>query len=613
MHRMQLVFVLLSLTALAAAPATADTQSAMYPWQLLSGGYDSSVNDGRILGYPQPAVPLGPGFFNLVENSIMTMTADNGGFSRSAAPWPCGGLPWYLLLTCEVAPQGAGDRWENSNGGRGFTNSYCGGYGDDCAGLASATLGAILAGPPSVMDNALPNYSPNDIASGGWPDSLLDWVRNTNGAGFPICIAPAGLPDAQVNDCAPGMTYRTGLTHLFASPDAGRQWYPFASSCGLAWEAGADHIAVDPGLPGHIVTARAAEASGCTGQYQVPPPECAQRRIAWTLDVSSQIQKSIEATALNATDTTHAVDLAGGEDMSNPHAGWRYAALGHLALSNQNGVCDVAHAGIQANCQAEATDPANKYCHAVEAPADASHERFCPNYAEDQCSCKDDAHNAITQANCTFPEVASLAIDPRNGQVYAPSNTGLLFSPDGGRKWRRHGHSLYTQYGWWQYAGVPTSTSEPWPYETAPAVLDADTDPGVTILTMQGMGTFWSAIPGTPAVLDLNGQPELIHHMGRVAFASAPCESGPLAGEPPLFHDPMGSDRPRVRVTAVLAATWQDPIGPTLMHSGVFVARADSCSDAAGKAPLVFRDAANLMPASADAHAPVARSKSTQS
>lgn len=95
--------------------------------------------------------------------------------------------------------------------------------------------------------------------------------------------------------------------------------------------------------------------------------------------------------------------------------------------------------------------------------------------------------------------------------------------------------------------------------------------------------------------------------------ASGIMGSDSTIGEPPLFHDPMGSDRPRVRVTAVLAATWQDPIGPTLMHSGVFVARADSCSDAAGKAPLVFRDAANLMPASADAHAPVARSKSTQS
>ncbi len=621
MHRIQLVFVLLSLTALSAAPATADTQSAMYPWQLLSGGYDSSVNDGRILGYPQPAVPLGPGFFNLVENSIMTMTADNGGFSRSAAPWPCGGLPWYLLLTCALAPQGAGDRWENSNGGRGFTNSYCGGYGDDCAGLASATLGAILAGPPSVMDNALPNYSPNDIASGGWPDSLLDWVRNTNGAGFPICIAPAGLPDAQVNDCAPGMTYRTGLTHLFASPDAGRQWYPFASSCGLAWEAGADYIAVDPGLPGHIVTARAAEASGCTGENQAPPPACAQRRIAWTLDVSSQIQKSIEATASDATDTTHAVDLAGGEDTSNPHAGWRYAALGHLALSNQNGVCDVAHAGIQANCQAEATDPANKYCHAVEAPADASHERFCPKYSQADGACKcgyldaDIKLQPVNAANCAFPEVASLAIDPRNGQVYAPSNTGLLFSPDGGRKWRRHGHSPFTPWG----ATAGTSpTTEPWPYaDLPPGGLDEVNDPGVKIVTMQGLpDSILNALiaSGGPefAALDLNAQPTLLRHMSRISFATQPCPSTSAMPENP-FIDPMGFPRPRGEVVATLAASWVNPLNAEQVLAGVFVAHGDSCTDAAGKAPLVFWDTANAHATNADAQAPAARSGVTRS
>ena len=606
MSRSKLAMYVATLAVLFASPARADTQNATYPWQLLSGGYDSSINDGRILAYPD-GTGLGEGFFTLVENSIMTMTADNGGFSRSAMVPVPGSI---------VAP---GDVWENSNGGRGFTSAYCGGYTEGCEDF---TVGALLGGPPSGMDDAGNNYSPNDLASGGWPEWLLVSVGLMRLFHPEVCIAPAGLDDSALNACAPGMTYRTGGSHLFASPDAGRQWYPFASSCGIPWSAGADNIAVDSGKPGHIVTARngapdrPGDASGCTGGSL-----CSQRSIAWTNDVSPQIAASIAATLPGATDTTHAVDLAGGQG----GADWRYAALGHLALTSRDGTgpCDVAHAGIQKDCHAQT----GSMCHATkldqESAGNVGHEQFCPDYgqADGACECKylgaTNQLQSVTEANCAFPQPTSLAIDPRNGAVYAPSaainvegdgnqtiQTGLLYSPDGGRKWRRHGHSLYTEYGWWQYTGVPTSTAEPWPYEAAPPVLDGDTDPGVKILTMQGMGIFWSSIPGTPAVLDLNAQPELIQHMGRVTFASTPCESGLLAGEPPLFHDPMGSDRPRVRVTAVLATTWQNPIGATLMHSGVFIAHGDSCTDAAGKAPLVFRDTTDLPPMRADARLP---------
>ena len=159
-----LLFSLCSSTALGGGNV-----SSVAPWHLLSGGYDSSINDGRIFGLPPTApLPASNTFFFLKEDSFMTMSSDGGGISRSAP------------LTTSAAPPG--QVWENVNGGPGFTQSYCGGY-DECLaagltdfplpGLSAGQIGLILSGPPSVMDRAGKNVHSNDFATGGWPSSLL--------------------------------------------------------------------------------------------------------------------------------------------------------------------------------------------------------------------------------------------------------------------------------------------------------------------------------------------------------------------------------------------------------------------------------------------------------
>ncbi len=604
MHRSFAIVLLIALLLPAVCLAT--TESSVYPWQLLSGGYNSSVVDGRILAYPFDPTLVG-GFFKLKENSIMTMTADNGGWSRSAIADDPG-----------IAVK-AGDVWENSGGGRGFTSSFCGGYSaaDGCPGSelmgAPQSMGYVMGGPPTTMDAGGSDYVPKDQASTGWPSLLrlmLPFLPPAIRA--EMCIAPAGLPDEQASFCAPGLTLRAGDSALYVSPDAGRQWYPVSTSCGFAWTHGPTMVAADMGQPGHIVTYRQhygtdatlSEASGCTGG----PGMCAVRSIAWTGDASNQVYASIAATAnaLSSAGATRAVDAAGLPSSDSDPLGWRYAALGHLALDN-GGVCDVAHAGIQEGCMAEV----GRMCHASRGTKNDSHERFCPDHDKPECSCGDENKLPIDQSLCTFPELTSLAIDPRNGQVYAPSNTGLLFSPDGGRKWRRHGHSPFTPWG----ANAGTSpTTEPWPYtDLPPGGLDEVNDPGVKILTMQGLpDSILNALIATVgpefAALDLNAQPTLLRHMSRISFATQPCPPSIFMPENPFFFDPMGFPRPRVEVVATLAASWVNPLNAEQVLSGVFVAHGDSCMDAAGKAPLVFRDTANLMPASADAHAPAARS-----
>ena len=616
--------------------AAASTETSIWPWQSLAGAYNSAVNDGRILAYPDDLSSDGR-FFRLVENSIMTMTADNGGFSRSAAPIVeqcipeiCAPDPLTKTQICSFGPSDPaciaqmpwqpGDRWENSNGGRGFTNSFCGGY-PQCPWTPQ--LDMVLGGPPTAMDGGWDMLSPGDVASGGWPSALLAFVQNYMLAyttmNAPICIAPAGLDDSEAHSCAPGMTYRASRKGLFASPDAGRQWYPFAASCSLSDRIGASAIAVDPGNPSHVVTANSAkdnpkygEASGCS-----VAPLCAQRSVAWTADVSSQIITSIIATMPGAEDTTHAVDKAGGPNPNSDASGWRYAALGHLATGQD---CDVAHAGIQLGCAADTSI----MCHAQKPTgANPSQEAFCPDYTDGRCKCFV-AGSSIATANCQFPEATSLAIDPRNGQVYAPSaalnqiagsqtlQTGLLFSPDGGRKWRRHGHSYYLKWG---SDGGMAQTTEPWPYTEDPdpfdaytdTVPDAGNDPGVRILTMQGLpippGAVAPSAVGDAWALDLNAQPELLVHLGRVTIVSTPCGSDPVAGEgvqyvapAGLSADAPGYPRDRVHVVATVTAVWHDPLTPR-QFSGVFVAHGDSCTDAAARVPLVFRDTANLMPA----------------
>ncbi len=601
------VAILLACAGLSTS-AFATTESAIWPWQLLSGGYDSSINDGRILAYPPPATPLGAGFFALVENSIMTMTADNGGWSRSAtASNPLCTLECAQPLGCwpqctEQNPFSPGDVWENSNGGRGFTDSFCGGYTDGCEPAGTSTgdrLGIVLAGPPSVMDDSPNNYSPADIAAGGWPNALRVALPGLQSAmdptdGSAVCLAPAGLPNEQAHECAPGLTYRTGFSHLFFSPDAGRQWYPFASSCDFSRGVGADQIAADPASPGHLVTSGPRDP--CGGPFGA----CNARQIAWTGDISLQLITSISATTSPLTQaTTQLVDAAGGALSDDDPAGWHYAALGHLALNATGGTCDVAHAGIQKDCHAR-TDLSGT-CHATKpSTATTSHERFCPSPTEEACQCVGEDHKLIDVKACMFPEPTSVAIDPRNGQVYAPtSNVGLLFSPDGGRKWRRHGHASFSKFDTTPSSGASTNSDEWWPYPLPAGVATATDlteleDPGVRILTMQGLPIPAPLAPGAAVPLDLNAQPELLTHIGRLSFAVTQCPSDSSTMAGPLVNT-LGS-RPRVRVMATMTASWRNPIKPTQELSGVFIAHGDSCTDNNAKQPLVFRDTANLMP-----------------
>lgn len=574
--------------------AQATTGGAVAPWLPLAGGYDSSVNDGRLLGFP-PA-PLLTGFFDLTENSILSMTADSGGWSRSAAACPCCGVSIFGLIGClatQPVPFELGEVWENSNGGRGFTSKFCGGYqATGCTVPASVavnedfTMGHLLGGPPSAMDAVGRNASPNDVASAGWPAALLTQMNALRTEVPDMCVAPEGLIDERANDCGPGLTWRTGQSSLFVSPDAGRQWYPVTSSCGFAWNTGAELIAVDAGMPGHVVTYNTGNASGCPGgnPYRV----CAERRIAWTGDASRQIAASIKATKPGEQSSIYDVDAAGAPS-GNAVDGWRYAALGHLALgSTPGGTCDVAHAGIQLGCHAA---PEKLFmCHANYLSPDevVPHDALCPAQDELACSCGFQAGAAVVHVDdstCLWPAATSLAIDPRSGQVYAPSNVGLLWSPDGGRKWRRHGHSGYSK---WSAAGSSSATSsEPYPYENPPA-MNATGDPGVRLLTLQGMPA--QAVDDASA-LDLNGQPEQITKISRVTFATTPC-----AGTLLPYVDPMGFWRYRVHVTAAVSVSWKNPVRPAQAISGVFVAHGDSCTDENAVKPLVFRDTANLMP-----------------
>jgi hypothetical protein len=620
-------------------PALAATPSIIAPWQPLTGGYNGTLRNGRLLAYPPTAPEDAPFFFSLVENAVLTMTGDNDGWTRSAvAVDPAVATPQQPNL---------GDWWEHSNGGRGFTSSFCGGYTEGGCGTSFGTnpLGIILGGPPSVMDGGNNSYSPNDVASTGWPAALSGFAQLLLRLGNPdMCIAPPGAPDAQLHLCAAGLAFRSGGSSLYVSPDAGSQWYPLSSSCGIPFAYGPSLVAADAGQPGHVVTFSDLDASGCS----LPGTNsCSWRQIAWTGDVSVQVAATISATATKEASASAPFDvdqagLPGSDDAKLNPEGWRYAALGHLALDAPGKTCDVVHAGIQAGCNAESS----KMCHTVEpqnvqgTSPNLPHERFCPKTSQPECSCGytgDLGPATVATETCAFPTVTSLAIDPRNGQVYAPSvsavpdgfdakgkqkwkqiSTGLLFSPDGGRKWRRHGHSSLLQVGDTPGANSIAfgdgfaATAEPWPYGDADPD-DADpltppnwqNDPGVHILTLQGLSSseLFAGIVASivnyytdvPLQLDLNAQPAALRDISRVSFASTPCPPAP-EGTAEKFTDVMGFQRTRLQVTAVLTATWQNPLAPHQPLSGVFIAHGDSCTDAAAKKPLVFRDTGSLMP-----------------
>ena len=150
------VFVLAAsalLLVLAAGGAQAEPwQHAAHPWKVIGGGYDSAVHVGRILPVPFSSLPLAE---RPMGGGVLFMGADRGGLSRSLDH---------------------GRNWENVNGGPGFSDSLCGGYGDDMMLGCSAKQGQrqpmLYGGPPSAIDRADSMMAMSDVASGPLPPPI---------------------------------------------------------------------------------------------------------------------------------------------------------------------------------------------------------------------------------------------------------------------------------------------------------------------------------------------------------------------------------------------------------------------------------------------------------
>ena len=606
-----LLDLVMILAASAALANPAVHRLSVAPWQPIATGYDSTMRHGRIIGLPTPP-PNDPSFFQLVENAVLTMTADNGGLSRSVEiPLPSTQLPATPL----------GKRWENVNGGRGFTSSHCGGYntGAGCTDVPGLSL--VLGGPPSGADQGgsfAPVASGRAEAGGGWPESTDVGELRSQVPG--LCLAPDGS-----NRCAGGILYRTdvdmatgnGGTTLFASPDAGLQWYPLSPGCAINSFNSIDHVAVDPGRPGHVVVTAAkdggpTDAGGC----DVAQP-CQARPVAWTKNVDPQLSASFLATTPTGGNFAFVtLDLAGGIFGSD----WRYAALSHLATNRL--VYNESNGWTESQCNVLPPDPLDLTsqppagvdpslsdqckallgtegtCHGIKGTSDDQHLGFCPSKAANAgCNCTDPA-----PATCKLPAINALSIDPRNGHVYASSNAGVLISLDGGKSWHRRGNQIYWRYTATDPSGTFASTGE----------LHAGTGPfdagivGVRLLTMQGLDNVFPRLDQT--ALDLNAQPAWIETVSPISMVFEACTNSPNPAEYDVPFDAGLLDsngnqlhRKRGRVTATVAVTWRNPIRPAQELSGVFVASASTCDpadDAHVSDPLVFRDTSSLVQSS---------------
>lgn len=597
---------------------TAPQLPSVHPWQSVATGYDSTVRHGRIVGVPPP--PDDPtSFFSLVENTVLTMTADNGGLSRSVV------LPQPGSTVGLTSP---GKWWENVNGGPGYANSHCGGYSSsDC--VETLFPGVILGGPPSSVDEGGDYGVPNGKvdASGGWPD-MPSSVQTLLAAKPDLCIAPDGS-----HRCAGGIVYRIasdgglpdgrgqlGVSGLFASPDAGRQWYPLAPQCAINSPVYISSMAVDSGRPGHLVVFNSSgdeqDAGGCELNPAMP---CQIRPIASTADVGPQLFHSFLA-AKGLDSPYFGLDSSGGPSGSD----WRYAGIAHLATNHlfstsgdfstaNETSCNVLHLlgsdnppGLRDSCPMQVADPKLSICHSGPPGIDGHLSQFCPDKQAPFCQCTP-ANPPASPSGCDQPKVSSLAIDPRNGQALASSNTGVLFSPDGGRKWHRRGQTLYTRYSQSAPSGELAVTEEPL---ASPG--DAPSSQGIRLLTMQGLEFPVATVD--EAALDLNAQPAYILDVGKITFAMEPCTAAdfPNASDYTSGSADVATAKPgepvfarkRGHLTGTVAVVWRNPLRPAQVMSGVFVAAADTCdpnNDAHVNDPLVFRDSTSVLPA-ADAN-----------
>ncbi len=359
-----------------ALPVRADSpqQNANWPWQLLNGGYNSTVRGAWLLALPD--LPANDKMFKLFQDAALFMGADQGGISRSVLP--------DGPNTTDLANKFGRD-WEVVNGGRGVSDSACGGYGalaGPSCGNGGANVNAhgplLYGGPPSVLNT----YDIGGMAAGGWPTSLGPTGLNVLDAISDFCLSPTGHLQR-----ATGPVYvlsgNAEAGELHFSPDAGRQWFPLAPQCALNASIGYRALAVDAGKPGHVVVASRPDGNGIHdvgGCKSAEDNPCSARQVAWTNDVGLQMFKSLQSTAAQNAATPFDIDLAGHASATDDAHGWRFSMISHLvrtslAGATSNHVCPYDPAVRLAHDNACTPKPGVSVCHGAKATGEDKAEQ----------------------------------------------------------------------------------------------------------------------------------------------------------------------------------------------------------------------------------------------
>ena len=296
------------------------------------------------------------------------------------------------------------------------------------------------------------------------------------------------------------------------------------------WNVSFRDLAFDAGQPGHMVGASARgddavpelfEASGCD-QAQL---HCRVRQLAWTTD-----------------------------------GRWHYSSLAHLATSADWQAPEACAAALELPLASCPVDPI-RVCNGGEPrdnPSPTPREDACLESHMSTCMCRDpyrfdaaDREHLRPIPLCRFPAPTSVQIDPRNGWVYATTESGLLVSVDGGRSWGRGPDSpvpaLRPEA---TSAGTLPDGREPGPYPLPPSPVQLWTQDGA----------------------DLNRTPWRIAAMGKLTLVFEPSGA------------PGANGRPQGTVAASMTVQWLTERGEP--RADVFVARSEQ-RDGAG--PLVFR------------------------
>ncbi len=527
-------------------------QSTTSPWELISSGFNGTTK----------SLDASP------ASGTLFLGGDVGGAWRS--------------VDC-------GEHWEPVNGGPGVTEGKSGGYDPSCPANTSCEHGVIYGGPPSINVQEL---TPMGVVSGPMPTA--------EGLG--------------------GDHLSLRLGRLWWSNDDGAQWYSLAPQCtGITVSEPPPQVraaAIDAAAPGHIVAAGGSgvwgvdspdkvasfDASVCPwGQYgNLATPQCAQRVIAWTKDPTAQMLASRQYSNARAWDAPKQMDLAAAAKPGG--GGWHFASIAHLAAGAMAAkhACDSGSLPDRKKC----TVNKDASCHGAPPVIGAALETACLSSSLDGCFCVDPS-----SAQCRFPVVVGLAIDPRNGWAYAGTQVGLLVSPDGGRTWGRTGDPVMDRHND-EYA--------PDGDEDGAAVLR----PKARVQLLTGVTPSTDAAENTSAAVadggtayDLNRLPHRILDVGPMSLASTretcpiPLDCPQPAGLCDAAHYADG--RPRQHTRAYVSVRWhavdlKTAEGVTLsfpadaVRSSVFVADADGCADP--NASLVFRDTATMFRDASGAH-----------